>query len=97
MGFFFQKTQGDLEDYIKQIGELPEHLMKNEIFYQQWKGKKMIDIIFNHYDNEYPNSSGKFTESFVLKEYGEYLMAREKLKINEEHLIAKEKFKMNKD
>ena len=94
---FFQKTQGDLEDYIKQIGELPEHLMKNEIFYQQWKGKKMIDIIFNHYDNEYPNSSGKFTESFVLKEYGEYLMAREKLKINEEHLIANEKFKMNKD
>ena len=77
---FFQKTEGDLEDYVKQTGELPEHLMKNEIFYQQWKAKKMIDIIFNHYDNEYPNCSGKFTESFALKEYGEYLIAKEKLK-----------------
>ena len=74
---FFQKTEGDLEDYLKETGELPEHLMKNQIFYVQWKGKKMIDIIFNHYDNEYPNASGKFTESFVLKQYGEYLMGKE--------------------
>ena len=90
---FFQKTEGDLEDYLKETGELPEHLMKNQIFYHQWKGKKMIDIIFNHYDNECPNASGKFTESFVLKEYGEYLMGKEKFKIDQLCFIAKEQFK----
>ena len=85
---FFQKTEGDLEDYLKETGELPEYLIKNQIFYVQWKAKKMIDIIFNHYDNEYPNASGKFTESFVLKQYGEYLMEKELF-------IAKQEFKKN--
>ena len=80
---FFQKTEGDLKDYLKETGELPEHLMKNDFFYEQWKGKKMIDIIFNHYDNDQRNSgemSGKFTDSFILKEYGEYLIAKEKMR-----------------
>ena len=48
---FFQKTEGDLDDYFKHDEDgLPERLLNNELFYNQWKGKKMLEIIMYQYD-----------------------------------------------
>ena len=76
---FFQKTEGDLDDYFREGDGLPEKSLKNELFYNQWKGKGMLEIIINFHDEEGQYSGDTFTPlSFVLNEYGAYLNAKAK-------------------
>ena len=72
---WFQKLEGDLDDSLKE--ELPEHLLKNQMFYTQFKGKKLIEMIMEYHDDEkFLGCRTYIPLGVVLTEYGEYLKAK---------------------
>ena len=84
----FQKVEGDFDDCLKQ--ELPEHLLNNQLFYSQFKGKKVLEMIMEFHDDEkFLGPSGTYIPlGVILTEYGEYL--KSKVQHQEKELLKSE-------